>query len=107
MPYKRGAPRGNRNRLVHGHYATATISLRRACRRTIYEARARLAELRALDRLIGTLDGIAAMHAAGAPPEHLAAVARAFESALARLEGPKPATRPWPANNPYTDDLPS
>jgi hypothetical protein len=107
MPYKRGAPRGNRNRLVHGHYATATISLRRACRRALYEARAQLADARMLGTLIGTLDGIAAMHKAGAPPEHLAALARAFEAALARLEGPRPAPRPWPANNPYTEDLPS
>ena len=95
-------------RIVVGQgIARTTISLRRACRCTIHESRARLADARLLGNLIGTLEGIAAMHDAGTPPKQLAALALAFEAALAQLEGPAPAPRPWPANNPYTDEMPS
>ena len=56
MPYKRGAPIGNKNRLKHGHYAMATLSLRRACRRALYEAQARLADARLLRAQVRTLE---------------------------------------------------
>jgi hypothetical protein len=48
MPYKPGAPFGNRNRLKHGRYASVTLNLRRACRRALYEAQERLADARML-----------------------------------------------------------
>jgi hypothetical protein len=48
MPYKRGAPFGNKNRLKHGRYASVTLNLRRACRRALYEAQERLADARML-----------------------------------------------------------
>jgi len=114
MPYKRGAPAGNQNRLRHGRYAKTTVSLRRACRRTILEAQAALAEARTLGHLIATLEGIEAM-AGTAPPEPLARLARAFEAALLALERGdvrdatlKPAPKPrLVVNNPPTDQSPS
>jgi len=58
MPYKRGAPRGNRNRLKHGRYASVTLNLRRACRRAVYEARQRLAEARMVGAQLCALQAI-------------------------------------------------
>ena len=58
MPYKRGAPRGNKNRMKHGRYASATLNLRRACRRALYEARERLAEARMLGAEVRALQAI-------------------------------------------------
>jgi len=58
MPYKRGAPLGNQNRLKHGHYASVTLSLRRACRRALYEAKERLADARLLGAQVRALEVI-------------------------------------------------
>ena len=46
MPYKRGAPAGNTNRLKHGRYRAASIAQRKLVRQTIRSAR--LAVLQAL-----------------------------------------------------------
>src|SRR5665213_1309287 len=86
MPYKRGAPLGNRNRLVHGHFARTTISLRRACRRTIHEGKSHLAALRTLGNLIGTLETIERMQNLGEPPQVLRQAAAAFDAVLTVLE---------------------
>jgi hypothetical protein len=58
MPYKRGAPLGNRNRLKHGRYASVTLNLRRACRRALYEAQERLADARMLAARVRALKAI-------------------------------------------------
>jgi hypothetical protein len=58
MPYKRGAPLGNRNRLKHGRYASVTLNLRRACRRALYEAQERLADARMLAAQVRALKAI-------------------------------------------------
>lgn len=58
MPYKRGAPFGNKNRLKHGRYASVTLNLRRACRRALYEANERLADARMLAASVRALQAI-------------------------------------------------
>ena len=58
MPYKRGAPLGNKNRLKHGRYASVTLNLRRACRRALYEAQERLADARMLAAQVRALKAI-------------------------------------------------
>ena len=58
MPYKRGAPFGNKNRLKHGHYASVTLNLRRACRRALYEAHERLADARMLAAQVRALKAV-------------------------------------------------
>jgi hypothetical protein len=58
MPYKRGAPFENRNRLKHGRYASVTLNLRRACRRALYEAQERLADARMLAARVRALKAI-------------------------------------------------
>jgi hypothetical protein len=58
MPYKRGAPLGNKNRLKHGHYASVTLNLRRSCRRALYEAQERLADARMLGAQVHALQAI-------------------------------------------------
>ncbi|HEY0105031.1 MAG TPA: hypothetical protein VGB91_03035, partial [Rhizomicrobium sp.] len=93
MPYKRGAPKGNTNRLKHGHFAAATIDLRRACRRTLNEAKAHLADLRAFGRLVDIFESVAALQAAGADPKRLALLAHAFEAALTAFETGRAAPR--------------
>ncbi|HEX3944368.1 MAG TPA: hypothetical protein VHW69_09805 [Rhizomicrobium sp.] len=39
MPYKRGAPTGNTNRLKHGRYRTTALAQRKLVRETIRSAR--------------------------------------------------------------------
>jgi hypothetical protein len=39
MPFKRGAPKGNRNRLKHGRYSAAAIAQRKLVRKTIRSAK--------------------------------------------------------------------
>jgi len=40
MPYKRGAPAGNTNRLKHGRYRAMSLAQRKLVRETIRSARA-------------------------------------------------------------------
>jgi hypothetical protein len=44
MPYKRGAPAGNTNRLKHGRHTTAAITQRKLVRATIRAAQRVLVE---------------------------------------------------------------
>lgn len=39
MPFKRGAPKGSRNRLKHGRYSAASIEQRKHVRQVIRSAR--------------------------------------------------------------------
>jgi hypothetical protein len=42
MPYKRGAPAGNANRLKHGRYGRGALAQRKLVRETIRSARSAL-----------------------------------------------------------------
>ena len=46
MPYKRGAPAGNTNRLKHGRYRAAAFAQRKLVRETIRSARLTLMQAR-------------------------------------------------------------
>lgn len=46
MPYKRGAPLGNKNRLKHGRYTAESLAFRRRVVETLRETRRLLAVAR-------------------------------------------------------------
>lgn len=52
MPYKRGAPKGNRNRLKHGRFAAARLDLRREVRAALRDSRRQIALARGLLRTL-------------------------------------------------------
>jgi hypothetical protein len=60
MPYKRGAPAGNTNRLKHGRYRAAALAHRKFVREIIRSARLALAqgrlEISRLDRVAERMD---------------------------------------------------